>query len=203
MGPVVPATRPSNRRKQLNLSILVKGVDLRRAKAALAWMLRGSQLRPHSEPMAVPSARPIPFLRAVSFALLALALALGGVLLWSAQAQAQTATVLISNTAQTSRSLGVDLVANYPKYAQAFTTGTNVVGYTTDSVGVRFHTIGDTTTAGDQLTVTLNAGQQWSSRRCSLHAHRPPRPSPAPESKPSMHPQRTHAQHLRRAPATS
>ena len=157
MGPVVPATRPSNRRKQLNLSILVKGVALRRAKAALAWMLRGSQLRPHSEPMAVPSARPIPFLRAVSFALLALALALGGVLLWSAQAQAQTATVLISNTAQTSRSLGVDLVANYPKYAQAFTTGTNVVGYTTDSVGVRFHTIGDTTTAGDQLTVTLNA----------------------------------------------
>ena len=69
----------------MNLSILVKGVDLRRAKAALAWMPRA--LQPHAGPCAVPSARPVPFLRAISFALLAMAL--GGVLLWSAPAEAQ------------------------------------------------------------------------------------------------------------------
>ena len=71
----------------MNMSNLVKRMDLRRAKAALQWMLRGSQLRPHPDPRAVPSVRPAPFLRAVSFALLAMAL--GGVLLWSAPAQAQ------------------------------------------------------------------------------------------------------------------
>ena len=78
------------------MSNLVKRMDLRRAKAALQWMLRGSQLRPHPDPRAVPSARPAPFLRAVSFALLAMAL--GGVLLWSAPAQAQ---VVNTNTEPT------------------------------------------------------------------------------------------------------
>ena len=56
----------SSGREQLNLSNLVKRVDLRRAKAALV-------------------------------ALALLALALGGVLLWSAPAEAQTVTVLVKN----------------------------------------------------------------------------------------------------------
>ena len=94
MGPIAPAARPSNRMNQLNPSNLVKGVDLRKGKAALAWMLRA--LRPHAEPGALPSARPAPFLRAAWFALLAMAL--GGALLWPAPAEAQTATFLVKNT---------------------------------------------------------------------------------------------------------
>ena len=46
------------------------------------------------------SLAPLPLLRAVRFALVALAL--GGVLLWSAPAQAQTTIVLVKNTGQTS-----------------------------------------------------------------------------------------------------
>ena len=142
----------------MNMSNLVKRMDLRRAKAALAWIPRGSQFRPHPEPRAVPSARPTPFLRAIRFALLALvlALALGGVVLWSAPAEAQTVTVLISNTGQTALSTTLQLTATNPKRAQAFTTGTYANGYTLDSIDFDFGDIGDTTTAGAHLTVTLN-----------------------------------------------
>ena len=136
---------------QLNPSNLVKGVDLRRGKAALAWMLRA--LRPHAGPGAVPSARPAPFLRAASFALLAL----GGALLWPAPAEAQTATVLVSNTGQTSLMTPWALTSTIPKRAQAFTTGANTDGYTVSSIGVSFAGISDPSTAGDQLIVTLNA----------------------------------------------
>ena len=52
----------------------------------MAWMPRA--LRPHAVPRAVPPAHPALFLRAVGFALLAMAL--GAVLLWSAPARAQT-----------------------------------------------------------------------------------------------------------------
>ena len=148
--PVVPAG-PSNRMNQLNPSNLVKGVDLRRGKAALAWMLRA--LRPHAGPGAVPSARPAPFLRAASFALLAL----GGALLWSAPAEAQTATVLVSNTGQTANNDGsYPLTDALNKKAQSFTAGTNATGYTVDSVGINFRTISNTSTAGADLRVTLN-----------------------------------------------
>ena len=138
---------------QLNPSNLVKGVDLRRGKAALAWMLRA--LRPHAGPGAVPSARPAPFLRAARFALLAMAL--GGALLWSAPAEAQTATVLVSNTGQTSLMTPWALTSTIPTRAQAFTTGAHTDGYTVSSIGVSFAGISDPSTAGDQLIVTLNA----------------------------------------------
>ena len=75
MGPAVPETRPSKRRNQSNVSNPVKRMDLRRAKAALAawpWMPRA--FLPHPEPRRVSSARPASFLRAATFALLALAL---------------------------------------------------------------------------------------------------------------------------------
>ena len=122
-----------------------------RAKAALAWMLRA--LRPHAGPGAVPSARPAPFLRAVSFALLAL----GGALLWSAPAEAQTATVLVSNTGQTTNNDGFyPLTDASNKKAQSFTAGTNATGYTVDSVGINFRIISDISTAGADLRVTLN-----------------------------------------------
>ena len=121
-----------------------------RAKAALAWRLRA--LRPHAGPGAVPSARPAPFLRAVSFALLAL----GGALLWSSPAEAQTATVLVNNTGQTTNTGFYQLTGHFNKLAQSFTAGTNATGYTVDSIGIHFRSISDTSTAGADLRVTLN-----------------------------------------------
>ena len=73
----------------MNMSNLVKRMDLRGAKATLAamlWMPRAFQ--PYPEPRAVPSARSASSTRGIRFALLVLAL--GGVLLWSAPAEAQT-----------------------------------------------------------------------------------------------------------------
>ena len=87
MGPVAPAARPSNQRNGLNMPNLVKRMDLRRVKAALPWVPRGPQFRPHPGPMAVASARPTSFLRAFRLALLTLALA--GVLLWPTSTEAQ------------------------------------------------------------------------------------------------------------------
>ena len=154
MGLVAPATGPSNRREQLNLSNLVKAVDLRRAKAAWAWAPRA--LQPHGEPRAVPSARPAPFLRAVSLALLALAL--GGVLLWSSPAQAQNPSrILISNSghpAETHNSSALD--ADFPRHAQRFTTGSDAPGYTLETLLIGFYRIADRSTPGSELTVTLN-----------------------------------------------
>ena len=132
---------------------LAKQMARYRAKAPLAWMLRA--LRPHAGPGAVPSARPAPFLRAARFALLAMAL--GGALLWSAPAEAQTATVLVSNTGQTSLMTPWALTSTIPTRAQAFTTGAHTAGYTVSSIGVSFAGIADPLTAGDQLIVTLNA----------------------------------------------
>ena len=99
---------------------------------------------------------PLPFLRAISFALLALAL--GGVLFATVQpAQAQTATVLVKNTMQTDAgSHGLSLGANF-KRAQAFTTGANPAGYTLSSIGFSFDSITMTSTAGANLVMTLNA----------------------------------------------
>ena len=150
MGPAAPADGPSNRREQLSLSNLVKRVDPRRAKAALAWMPRA--LRPHAGPRAVPPARPALFPRAVGLALLALAL--GVVLFWSAPAQAQTAILLIKNTGQFSS--GSQTIDTNSKRAQSFTTGANPAGYTLSSIGFHFASITDTTTAGAHLAMTLN-----------------------------------------------
>ncbi|MCY4583485.1 MAG: hypothetical protein OXE50_11930 [Chloroflexi bacterium] len=72
----------------MNRSTLARGGVLHGAKDSLALMLR--TLRPHARPRAVPQAGLALFPRAVSIVLLALAL--GGVLLWSAPAEAQTAT---------------------------------------------------------------------------------------------------------------
>ena len=118
----------------MNMSNLVKRMDLRRAKAALQWMLRGSQLRPHPDPRAVPSARPAPFLRAVSFALLAMAL--GGVLLWSAPAQAQVVNTAPtfdedeSTTRSVDENIGAGVNIGAPVAATDIDTDTLVYGLT-------------------------------------------------------------------------
>ena len=62
--------------------------------------------------------------------------------------------VLVRNTEQPLESSYTSVTG---KRAQGFTTGTNNDGYTLDSIGFRFHTISDTSTAGSELTVTLNA----------------------------------------------
>ena len=138
----------------MNLSNLVKAVDPRRAKAAWAWMPRA--LQHHGEPRAVPSAHPAPFLLAVSLALLALAL--GGVLLWSTPAQAQNPfRILVSNSghsAETHNSSALD--ADFPRHAQRFTTGSDAPGYTLETLLIGFYRIADRSTPGSELTVTLN-----------------------------------------------
>ena len=63
----------------------------------------------------------------------------------------------VKNTGQPLDSSGNDLVANAPKWGQAFTTGANEHGYKLNSIGVTFLAFGDRTTAGDHLAVTLNA----------------------------------------------
>ena len=77
---------------------------------------------------------------------------------------------LVSNTGQTAEASGSEMDADYPKYAQAFTTGAN--GYTLGSIGVSFDTIANVSTAGGQLTATLNAvgldGNPAASALCTL-----------------------------------
>ena len=127
------------------MSNMVKRRGLRGARAALAallWTLGGQTS---------PTLDRAPFLRAVSFALPALAL--GGVLLWSTPADAQTATVLVKNTGQpSSGSQTLDT-----SRAQEFTTGANPAGYTLSSIGFDFASITATSTAGAHLKMTLNA----------------------------------------------
>ena len=150
----------------MDLSDLVKRVDLRRAKAALARMPRA--LRPRAVPRAVPPAHPALFLRAVGFALLAMAL--GAVLLWSSTVQAQTPTVLVSNTGETSSGSQTLDTSTNAKRAQAFTTGANAAGYTLSSIGFDFASITDTTTAGAHMVMTLNevSGDNPGTALCTL-----------------------------------
>ena len=153
MKPVVSAAGPSKRTHRLSMSNLVKRMNLRRAKADLAWMPGDRNSGPTLGQRAVPLARPALFLRAITLALLALAL--GGVLLYSAPAQAQTATVLVKNTGQADAGAQA-LDTTNTKRAQAFTTGANAAGYTLSSIGFGFGEIADITTAGAHLVVTLN-----------------------------------------------
>ena len=65
---------------------------------------------------------------------------------------------LIKNTGQTSHTTASDgLDATTIKRAQAFTTGAEANGYTLSSIGVKFFTIAQPSTAGSQLVATLNA----------------------------------------------
>ena len=97
---------------------------------------------------------PLPLLL---IALLALpALALAGLLLWSAPVEAQTAVVLIKNTGQSDDGdYGLGVGGNSIR-AQAFTTGANPAGYTLNSIGFSFGGISSITTASGDLAVTLN-----------------------------------------------
>ena len=125
----------------------------------MPWIPRA--LQPHAGPLALPPARPAPFLRASRFALLALALC-GALLLMATPASAQqTVVTLISNTGQTDDST-IGLTAGFPGDAMAFTTGSNASGYTLDSIGIDFTSITHTSVAADDLTATLNADDSGS-----------------------------------------
>ena len=112
---------------------------------------------------------PLPLL----LSLLALALALGGALLWLAPVHAQTATVLVKNTGQADsggRGLAIGTTSRN-RGAQAFTTGANPAGYTLSSIGFSFDSITSTSTAGADLVVTLHAdssGDPASTALCTL-----------------------------------
>ena len=66
------------------------------------------------------------------------------------------ADVLVRNTGQTSSGSARTLANSRPSRAQAFTTGADTEGYELDSIGFLFDNIANTSSAGSQLTVTLN-----------------------------------------------
>ena len=66
------------------------------------------------------------------------------------------ADVLVRNTGQTSNGSARTLANSRPSRAQAFTTGADTEGYELDSIGFLFDNIANTSSAGNQLTVTLN-----------------------------------------------
>ena len=66
------------------------------------------------------------------------------------------ADVLVRNTGQTSSGSARTLANSRPSRAQAFTTGADTEGYELDSIGFLFDKIDNISSAGSQMTVTLN-----------------------------------------------
>ena len=77
--------------------------------------------------------------------------------LTSAATTAVTAgeTALVSNTGQSNNGYNT-ITSTTPKRAQAFTTGTNELGYTLSSIGISFGTISSDSNPTSELTATLN-----------------------------------------------
>ena len=63
--------------------------------------------------------------------------------------------VLVSNTGQSNNGYNT-ITSTTPKRAQAFTTGTNGLGYTLSSIGLSFGTISSDSNPTSELTATLN-----------------------------------------------
>ena len=63
--------------------------------------------------------------------------------------------VLVSNTGQSNNGYNT-ITSTTPKRAQAFTTGTNELGYTLSSIGISFGTISSGSNPTSELTATLN-----------------------------------------------
>ena len=79
-------------------------------------------------------------------------------------------SALVKNTGQTAQSSTFQLSTAATKRTQAFTTGSHSAGYTLNSIGLSFGDIAEITTAGAQLTVTLNevSGGDPGSVLCTL-----------------------------------
>ena len=70
---------------------------------------------------------------------------------------ATTPSVLVKNTGQMLDTNTFGIHSTVPKIAQAFTTGSNPTGYTLSSIGINFDAIDVLSTAGSELTATVNA----------------------------------------------
>ena len=92
------------------------------------------------------------------------------------------ADVLVRNTGQTSSGSARTLANSHPSRAQAFTTGADTEGYELDSIGFLFDNIANISSAGSQLTVTLNEDSSGNpgSALCTLT-------NPATFSAPGVH----------------
>ena len=71
------------------------------------------------------------------------------------RADEETPALLVGNTGQT-QSTTQELSATFTKLAVTFTTGASAGGYSVSSVGIRFGSIADTSTAASELTATIN-----------------------------------------------
>ena len=148
----------------MNILDLVGLTALRRAKAAPAavpWTQRAFPPRP------VPAARPAPYLRVIRFALPALVL--GGVLLWSAPADARELAVLVKNTGQPVAGSFAHFGSPRERLAQAFTTGDSSSVRLGD-VGIRLDLITDTAKAASKLTLEIyeESGNKPGALHCTL-----------------------------------
>ena len=106
-------------------------------------------------------------IRPLPLALIALA-AIAALVLVPWVVQAQTPSVLTSNTGLTAVAAGgfigidsnnvqtdIGVLSTNNERSQRFTTGTDTNGYTLTSIGISFETIADTSTAGADLEVTI------------------------------------------------
>ena len=89
---------------------------------------------------------------------LVLAVAAGAMLQAPQPAAAQTPLkILVNNSGHPAESLGSSaLDADIPRQAQQFTTGSDAAGYTLEKIFIGFKFIADPSTAGSELTLTLN-----------------------------------------------
>ena len=97
--------------------------------------------------------------RLATFPLLLIALlALGGVLLWHAPAEAQTATVLVSNTGKAVSGSRAPTHDHF--FSQPFSTGSHPHGYHLESIVLRIQNIGTSTTGVFSATIRAdNSGE--------------------------------------------
>ena len=111
---------------------------------------------------------PLPLVLIGVAALLTLA---GGLFAIVQPAQAQVPTSLVENNNLGFTSTGATLDADIPRYAQRFTTGPNAAGYNPSSFALGFLNIASTSTAGSELTVTLNenSGGSPGTALCTLN----------------------------------
>ena len=90
--------------------------------------------------------------------LLLVAAAIGALALLAVpQTASAVDATLVSNTGQGMTGAGYKLTRTFPKKAQAFTTGSDSMGYNITSIGIRFDSIFSPETAAERLTATINA----------------------------------------------
>ena len=93
-------------------------------------------------------------IRPLPLALIALAAICAALVLIPWVVQAQTPSVLTSNTGLTDS--GRKTMSNGNSYSQMFHTGTDTNGYTLTSIGIDFNEIANTSTAGADVRVSIH-----------------------------------------------